>query len=213
MANSSRREALTMGLAVGGLSGLVGRAWGRQTPKTKPEQDPTERPAPKVQGEPPRIGTVRLNAIFKSYRKAVRWTEQMQAEREARDRELGQILEQLRVENERFRMLQLQPRGSPDAAKSLVQIRQLERAHEAARTQAHTELAQHQTEGYGRLYLEVQQATSAVAKERALTVVLDLKTEPLLQDDGSGFPSYAVIYADPATDITGEVIARLNQAN
>lgn len=207
--DSSRREALTLGLLASGLAGLVGRAFGQQAgdapPTAQDPAPPAATPAPAV-----KIGTVRISAIFKGYEKVATQAQTFKDAVVAKKRELTRFQERAKKEAE---VLATLTPGTSAHSESEARIAKLKAEHEELREKFEAQFTLQEAEMLLRLYKDVQWAVGVIAQQRGLTLVLRQADEPTKSDPNTAMSAIErnVIYAEPNLDITREVIAKLNR--
>jgi outer membrane protein len=207
--DSSRREALTLGLCASGLAGLVGSAFGKDV---RDEPPPPTDQAPAAASPLPalKIGVVRMTALFKGYEKVAAESQTFKTAVMAKKRELIKI--QDRAKQEAGVLETLTP-GSSAHTECEARIKKLKDEHEALREKCEAEFTQREAEMLQKLYKEIQWAVGVIAQERGLTLVLrqgeaDDKVSP---NTAMAAIERTVVYVEPSLDITREVIAKLNR--
>jgi RNA polymerase sigma factor (sigma-70 family) len=198
---SMRRAYLSAALA-------IRRREGRVDPQA-PASDPPAR-TDSGPGAAAAIGSIDMDAVFKGYEKAEAIRKQIEAEAGQRKGELGKIMsEAQRVAKE---LESLQP-GSADFKSHDAKLIQLRAQLDVAREQAQREYAERETQALSALYREIQDAIAEVARVKGLVYVVKVSRDPPSGSDANALLSAmnrSVVYADPRTDITEEVLRALN---
>ena len=208
MAGSSRRQALTKGLILGGLAGCVGTALGQSPPAEPSKPEPPSAP-PAALGT--KVGTINLGRVWEEVDRIKTQGEQFKKDAAGRRRELAKMAEKIRAEIEHKNSL---PPGSEAHGQSEARIAQLQKELQKARAKIEKDFARRQSELVATLYQEIQEAVGTIAKRRGLSMILKISDPPKTTDQtalASIFISQNVVYADPALEITREVIAKLNR--
>jgi Skp family chaperone for outer membrane proteins len=203
----SSRTALAAGLCLVGLASLVDKSEGQQDAKVQKASNSP--PAAKLL-PPASIGSVDIEAVFKDYEKVRVSSDAFQAEVVAKQGELSKLAAEGKQEAEK--LAKLTP-GSPDFKKSESRITQLKAQFQAGKEQYESEFAQKESEALAALYKDIQEMVAAVAHQRKLTYVIKVQKTPVSSADPNSAMkamSSAVVYADPTTDITPDVIYYLN---
>ena len=128
----------------------------------------------------------------------------------ARKTELMKILSEAQAEAE---MLAKLAPGTEDYRKHENKVTELKARHEAGREQAEREFTQRQAEMMATLYKEVSTMVARVAKLRHMNYVLKISNQPISGANPNSVMaavSSTIVYADPANDITKDVIHNLN---
>ncbi|HWE39904.1 MAG TPA: OmpH family outer membrane protein [Isosphaeraceae bacterium] len=215
METSSRRSALAIGLGLGGLLGLVGRASGQQGGR-----DAAVRPARGGTGAanaaPPQavpaavFGTIDLAVILEGYAKFKAIREQFKQYQASKMRELSKL--QAEGKDAQEAMQKFAP-NSPDYKDYENKLMMIQAKFEASKQQAQRDAAMRETEAMATILKEIQEITAYVAQGRRLTHVIKVSNEPVTANDPRALEAamaLPLIWADPATDITAEVLRVLN---
>ena len=125
---------------------------------------------------PPVIGTVDMDAVFKSYDKVKVSSEEFKAAAMAKKNELMKI--QAEAQQEAEMLAKLTP-GQRRLKKHEDQITQLKAQLEAGREQAEREFASREAETLATLYKEIQAMVARVAKWKKMTYVVQVSNEPV----------------------------------
>jgi Skp family chaperone for outer membrane proteins len=203
------RLALTAGLSLVGFLALVGRSSGQQdggVQKTSTSQAPAAavRPVAAV------IGTIDMDSVLKTYEKYKSQMEAMKVDMLARQKDLMKIQEEGKQLGEM--MGKFQP-SSPDYKRLEKQFAQLKAQFQVANEQASSEFAQREADMLAGIYNEVQVMTGAVAKRHGMSFVVRVSREPVNGSEPNSVMSAlarSVVFSDPATDVTNEVVSYLN---
>lgn len=214
METSSRRSALAFGLGLGGLLGLVGRAAGQQG-----SRDNNVRPARNgnvgAAGAPPAIpapviATIDPNAVMAGYAKVKAVGESFKQYQASRMKELTK----LEAEGKDYETeIQKFAPNSPDFKKYEEKLTLIKAKLAAGEEQYKRDVSQRYGESMATLLKEVQEITAYVARTRHITHVLKCSKEPINTADPSTLDAAVkmpLMWADPATDITADVIRVLN---
>jgi Skp family chaperone for outer membrane proteins len=204
----SSRATLTAGLGLLGAVCLVGPSLGQQPDpgvrKTASSAPAATKPAPAI------VGSVDLDLVSKGYDKVKVMLDGLKAEMLQKQSELAKIASEGRNCTE---MLAKMQNGTTDYKKMETRLSQLKAQMQVAQEQGQSELTQREADTFAALYKEMQQMVAAVAQQRGLTYVVRVNTEPVSGTEPQSVMaamSRTVIYADPSTDITDDVIKFLN---
>jgi len=209
MVISSRAMAI-LGLGTVGLGLLVGSSLGQQ-------QDTgvrrTASPGVATPSAPiaPVIGTVDMDAVFKSYEKVKVSSEEFKAAALARKADLQKI--QLEAQQETEILAKLQP-GTEDFKKHENKVTQLKAQFEAGRELAERDFAGREAEAMATLYKEVQAMVARVAQWRKMTYVVKVSNQPISGSNPNSVMAAmanTMVYADSRNDITNDVVYNLNR--
>ncbi len=204
----STRAAWALGLGFAGLAITVGPTLGQQ-------QDPGVRKtaasaAPAKAALPAVIGSVDLDAVFKGYDKVKADSEEFKTSAQVKKGELMKL--QAEAQQEQELLAKMAP-GSPDAKKHEDRITALKAQHQAGMESAEREFAQKEAQALATLYQEIQVMVSRVARARGMTYVVKVSNEPITGANPNSVMaamSKTVVYADPGSDVTRDVIIHLN---
>lgn len=211
----SSRALAAVGLGLVGLGVLVVPSLGQQAQQKDGAVRPTvNRPAASAASSTPPgpavFGSVEMNAVLKGYDKFKVLSEEWEAAASAKQRELMQIMQEMKTESD---MLAKYTPGSVDFKKAENKITELKAKGEAGRETAQRELALREAEMIATIFNEIQSMVSRVASKKGITYVLQVSTEPVSgSDPNSAYRAMqrSVLYADPRNDITKDVISYLN---
>lgn len=202
------RLAFTVGLGLVGLMALVGRSSGQQDGGV---QKASSSPAAGVKASAVAvIGTIDMESALKQYEKYKSEMDAMKAEVLGREKDLMKISEEGKQVGDM--MGKFQP-GSPDFKRLENKLSQLKAQFQVAREQAQSELAQREADVLAKIIGEIQGMSAAVAKRHGMTFVVRATREPINSSNPNSVMeamSRAVVYSDPTTDITNEVVNYLN---
>jgi outer membrane protein len=213
----SSRAVAALGLSLLGVGFLAGPASAQQ------QQDGTVRKAANAQAAPPSatansqapvnavIGTVDIEAVFKSYDKVKTQQEEFKAAAMAKHNELMKF--QTEAQEEAQKLSKLTP-NSVDAKKCEDRISQLKALLEAGRESAQRDFALRESDMLATLYKEVQEMVGAIAQFKKLTYVVQVSNEPVSGSNPNSVMAAmakTVVYADARNDITKDVIYNLNK--
>jgi Skp family chaperone for outer membrane proteins len=210
----SPRAALAVGLSLLGAAGLVGRSLAQQPADSKVRQASTGQaaaPAAVKPVAPAVIGTVDIMEALKKYEKYKADNEAFKADVMAKQNELTKIANDGKQATEMLG--RLQP-GSPDYKKMESKVTELKAKYQAAMEQAQMEFAQRESEMAAKLYKDVQEMVSRVARARKMTYVVRINRDQINGSDPDTVQSAmsrTVVYSDPEADITDHVIYYLNE--
>jgi outer membrane protein len=214
METSSRRSALAVGLGLGGLLGLVGRASGQQGGRDAAVRRASNTPGAAgstSQAIPPAvIGTIDFDAVVAGYAKAKAIIEQLKQFQASRMREMTKL--ETEGKDLEASMQKLSP-TSPDFKDYENKLTLIQAKYQATGEQIKRDFMMKRTEGMATIYKEIQEITAYVAKGRRLTHVIKVSNEPVSASDPRTLQLAEVmplLWADPATDLTPEVLRVLN---
>jgi outer membrane protein len=201
------RAAVAVGLGLLGVAGLVAPTLGQQDGTVR--QAATTATAPKAASTAV-IGTIDMDSVLRSYDKFKYQMEQTQAEALSRHNDLMKIANEAKGQSE---MLTKLAQGSPDAKKIEEKMTQLQAQFEAGRAQAQRDFERKDAELLATMYNDIQTMAAAVAKQRGMTFVVKYSATPASGTDPKTVEAAlfrSVVYADPAMDVTADVIKWLN---
>jgi Skp family chaperone for outer membrane proteins len=206
----SSRAIVAMGLCTVGLGLLVGPSLGQQQDGgvRRTASPSTATPAAPVS---PVIGTIDLDAVFKSYDKVKVSSEEFKAAALARKGELQKI--QAEAQQEAEILAKLTP-GTEDFKKHENRVTELKARFEAGREQAERDFASREAEAMATLYKEVQAMVARIAQWKKMTYILKVSNQPISGSNPNSVMAAmanTVIYADPRNDITNDVVYNLNR--
>ena len=206
----STRGTLTIGLGLVGLTLLVGPSLAQQDATVRKTAGPTGGTTPAAP-VPPLIGTVDMDAVFKSYEKFKASNKDFQAAVLARQNELMKI--KAEGEEETQMLAKLTP-GTEDFKKHENHVTELKARLAAGREQAQREFQLRESENVATIYKEVQMMVTAIAQWRKMNYVIRVTSlQPSGTDPNSVMAALqnTMIYSDPRNDITNDVIFNLNR--
>jgi Skp family chaperone for outer membrane proteins len=198
--------ALTWGLGLGSLVGLIGRAFG---------QTPVEAEKPKPDDPKPgfSFGTVDLGEVFKRYEKVKVQGDEFKADVAARQKELLKLTTKAQQEADRMATL---PEGSEAHKRAEAAINAFKEEYEKGRTRSEEEFTRREARMLVQLYKEIQKAIGAIARQKNLDFVFrvpDLKDSEVDLKEAMALLQQPVLYANTSHDLTGEVVSRLNRGS
>jgi outer membrane protein len=202
------RTAAAVGLGLVGVALIVGPSLG-QSDNSVSRTNAGSAAAPKGPG-PAVIGTIDLGAVMKGYDKAKFLAQEFEAAYQAKAGELMKINNERQQAGEELE--KVQP-GSVEYKKRTERMSELKVKLEAGREQAQGEFMLRDAEIRTTLYKEVQDMVARAAHQRGLTLVIRYSNDPISPtntDSVIAAMSRTVMYTDPATDLTRDVINWLN---
>jgi len=206
----SSRAIVAMGLSAVGLGLLVGPSLGQQqdggvrrtaSPSTAAATAPIS----------PVIGTIDMDAVFKSYDKVKVSSEEFKAAALARKGDLQKI--QADAQQEAEILAKLTP-GTEDFKKHENRVTELKARFEAGRESAERDFASREAEAMATLYKEVQAMVARIAKWRKMTYIVKVSNQPISGSNPNSVMAAmanTMVYADPTNDITNDVVYNLNR--
>ncbi|MCA1685965.1 MAG: OmpH family outer membrane protein [Planctomycetia bacterium] len=210
----SSRAVAALGIGLVGLGLMTGPASGQQAQDGTVRRAATQAaaPAPANQAPVPTvIGTVDIEAVFKSYDKVKTQQEEFKAAAMAKHNELMKF--QTEGQEEAQKLSKLTP-SSLDAKKAEDRITQLKAQLEAGREQAQRDFALRESEMLATLYKEVQEMVALIAKHKKMTYIVQVSNEPVAGSNPNSVMAAmakTVVYADDRNDITKDVVFNLNK--
>jgi Skp family chaperone for outer membrane proteins len=162
-------------------------------------------------GTTPVIGTIDIDAVFKSYEKVKYANEEFQAAMIAKRGELMKLQQEFTQEAE---VLQRFAPGQEEYKKQENKLTELKARIEAGREQAEREFQSREAEAMASLYNEVTEVAKRIAQARKMTYVMKVTSQsPNGTNPQSVMAAMAnpMIYFDPVNDITQDVIHNLNR--
>jgi len=204
----SPRALLAIGACLTGMGLLSGPTLGQADPAIRKTNGRT--PAAPAAPVPPVIGTIDLDAVFKSYEKVKVSSEEFKAAALSRRNELLKIQAEAQQESEL--MAKLTP-GTEDFKKCENRMTELKARYEAGREQAEREFAAREAEAMATLYKEIQAMVARVAQWRKMNYIVRVSNQPISGTNPNSVMAAmasTMIYADPSNDITNDVIHNLN---
>lgn len=160
-----------------------------------------------------KIGLVSVRKVFRECKSNIRYREEALAEYNRAMAELERLTKELEADEAGLKTLKL---GSPDHLKQYQQILEKRANLEAQREYYKQHRALKEKQRTEQLYKEILQITKDLAEQKGLDLVLE--------DDEPEFPvasaeelvmtinTHKVLYSAGCLDITGDVIARLDEA-
>jgi Skp family chaperone for outer membrane proteins len=204
MGQSSRRRALTIGVAMSALASFVSRTWG-QTPRTKEESQPSK-------GRVTSFGSVDLNEVLDLWLKVPEQRQKFTQEARQRVAELARAKQ--RALTELVKLNALRP-ATPEHDRAVKEYDRQFAEVFALRKKFQTEMAERETELLADMLRQVRIAVAEVARKRGLSLVFQtispFRRIPATVEAVVSAMGETVFYADPATDITSDVLAVLNE--
>jgi Skp family chaperone for outer membrane proteins len=209
------RKLFVAGLSCAGLIGAVAPSlWGQgqnaDDPRRQAAGNQQAAPARPAALPPAVIGSVDIDRVFKEYEKVKDRSESFKSEVMKRQQELTRLVEKGKNAAEQLEKMK---RDSPDYQKLDNEVTKIKAELEAKRAQYEREFAKMESDAMAALYQDVAQMVAAVAKDRKMTFVIKITNDPPSGDDPNSVMAgmaKSVIYSDPSTDITGDVIRYLN---
>jgi Skp family chaperone for outer membrane proteins len=203
MSGSSRRRALTIGIAMSGLASAFRRAWG-QTSTTKEEF--------RLQtGRVTTVGSVDLEEVFEQWQKVPGQRQKLVPEIEQRMAELERAREKGKVILSKLHVLRP---GTSEYDRTQKEHERIKDEVSDLQRKFQDELTHLETAGLADLLREVRIAVAEVARRRGLSFVVRAISpyRRIAVEAGAVKEAIAspLLYTDTATDITGEVLAVLN---
>lgn len=156
------------------------------------------------------IGSIDMEAVFKSYEKVKVTSDEMQAKALAKQNELQKLVADMKAAAEKQQSL---APNSPEYKKFDQQLTQMKIQGQATQEQIQKEMAEMEAAALATLYREVQSMVSRVATYRGMTYVVKVSNEPLSASEPNAVMSAmsrTVVFADPRNDITQQVVQYLN---
>jgi Skp family chaperone for outer membrane proteins len=204
----STRAAWALGLGFAGLAIAVGPTLGQQQDAGVRKTTATAS-SPKA-AVPAVIGSVDLDAVFKGYDKVKADSEEFKSAALLKKNALMKL--QAEAQQEQEMLAKLAP-GSPDVKKHEERITALKAQHQAGMESAEREFAQKEAQALATLYQEIQVMVTRIAQHRGMTYVVKVSNEPITGANPNSVMaamSKTVVYADPSSDVTRDVIYNLN---
>jgi outer membrane protein len=206
----SVRAARSLGLGFGTALWLAAQAPAQQAgaPAAATASPGAAAPAP---AGPIKIGSIDMDRVFKDYKKVKFTSDQLKSDALAKQGELQKVMAQMR---QIAQELEGMAPGAPDYKAKESEITRLKAQLEAEREQAQADFARREAEALATIYKEVQEMTSAVARQQAMTYVVKVSSEPVTGSDPNSVMAAmarSVVYYDPSLDVTNRVVYYLNQ--
>jgi len=204
----STRAAWALGLGFAGLAIAVGPTLGQE--QDTGVRKTTASAASSKAAVPAVIGTVDLDAVFKGYDKVKAGSEEFKSAAQVKKGELMKLQAEAQQEQE---MLAKMAPGSPDAKKHEERITALKAQHQAGMESAEREFAMKEAQALATLYQEIQVMVMRIAQHRGMTYIVKVSNEPVTGANPNSVMaamSKTVVYADPRSDVTNDVIHNLN---
>jgi RNA polymerase sigma factor (sigma-70 family) len=186
------------------------------SPDAPPLAETPATPAPSARADMPLsgagavVGSVDMSAVFEKLKSARQARREIQADAD-RDREsLDRLRARLRELDQR--RTSKTPDGS-DAADLEAEIASLKKLFEDKSERATTELARREARMLAELDTDVREAIAQIARQKGLSYVVKAPSVPAPDastTDVQAVLNRSVLYADPRTDITDEVVRTLN---
>ncbi|MFI5461240.1 MAG: OmpH family outer membrane protein [Isosphaerales bacterium] len=207
----STRGILAIGLGVTGLAFLVGPSLGQLQDGTVRKAAGQTAGAMPPAAIAPVIGTIDIDSVFKNYEKFKVASKDFNTAMLARKNELMKLMSEAQEEAQ---MLQKLRPGTEDFTKHENRVTELKARHEAGREQAQREFALRDAENVATIYKEVQAMVVRIAHWRKMNYVVKISNQPIAGTDPNSVMNAiqnTIVYADPANDITNDVIYNLNR--
>lgn len=212
----SPRKMWVIGLSLAGAVSMVAPTQG-QAPKVDRQvqgasNNAGARPANGAlkPGAPTIVGTIDLDYVFKNYDKVRAANKELGAAIQVRKGELMKYEEEARSV---FEMMKKLNPTSEDYHKHENRLTELKAKAEASKESAEREITLRQAETMATLYKEVQAYSKWVAQKRGITHVMTSNSTPPSGSDPNSVMAAVnrpVIFAEPANDITQDVVYYLN---
>lgn len=205
-----RCAAVAAGLCLTGVLGIVAQSPGRQTRDGDVRKTAAGTSGRTVAPSAMLIGTIDMEAVLKGYEKAKALEEKVAADIQEERKKLIQMqaeMKQLADQASRF------AQNSPDAKKYMNQAMEIEVKLKANEQKLKAEFAMRWADTSASLYEEIQRFAAAVAKKHGMSMVVRIMPPPAQGQDPDSVMNGMqrnVVYADPALDISNEVINYLN---
>ncbi len=159
------------------------------------------------------IGSINMAAVLERYEGAKSARARLEKETNAEKERLDRLREEFR---EIIARRDRTPRGTPESAKLESEILAAQARLEGRLSQAQRDVTRKEATVFSDLLKEIQGAVATVAKARGLTYVVavnprgsgELNPASVLHDFNQ-----AVVYSDPRSDITEEVLGALNRGH
>lgn len=222
MATSIRaRSAAFWVLGLAAVAALVVPSAAQQTDpnarKASNANANTANPAPTRAAIPqPMVGTVDLEKLFDDKTGYVRIREEAEVFKKAVETQKAELVKGMaEIKGAYAQMERFQP-NTPDYKKQESYATELRAKHEAKTQTAERDFAAKEAEMLVAIYTDIQRMTAAVAQRKGLTFVTQASSAPLsagLKTDPMAIRAAlgrTVVYSDPKTDITNDVLANLN---
>ncbi|QEH32380.1 ECF RNA polymerase sigma factor SigE [Aquisphaera giovannonii] len=167
--------------------------------------------APGAQAPAPRIGSIDMKAALDRYEKLRMTSEELRSAADGRKADLLKLQAAARGEAEH--LAKLVP-GTEDFKVHEARATQLKSMFEAEREAAGREFAEREARSMASFLDEVERAVAAVARAKGLNYVLRVSSGPANAANPADVQEAvkrSVLYADPANDLTQEVIRELNR--
>lgn len=204
-ARARRFAALGCLLSLGFGLGLADRANAQQS-----AEGDAAKPAPRAAALPATIATIDMDAVFKAYDKVKESSDQFRAAAMAEQQKLTKFAADIQVEMDKLRKLQ----PDSDTYRELEsKVTEMQVKHKSMQERAGREFSRREAESMAALYKEIQAMAARVAAHKGYTLVIQgPATEMDTGDPNRLLAAMArtVVYADPRSDITNDVIFNLN---
>jgi len=202
------RATLAMGLSWAGWAILIAPVVGQQP-------DPNVRRAAASAAATPAtaaavIGSIDLDKVFRDYDKVKVSSAKFKDEALKKQGELAQLMNDAKAAADR--MGQLKP-GTPDYQQQNNRVTEFKVKIEATREQVQQDFTLRESEALAGIYNDIRLMAAAVARKRGMTYVVKVSDEPVSGSDPNSVMSAmsrSIVYADPTSDITKEVVTYLN---
>jgi outer membrane protein len=206
---------MALGLGVFGIGCLVGPSLGQRTAQGQGQDAEVRKSANTTPPAAPKpvalaFATVDIEKVFQKYDKLKVQQEEFSAAALKKRQELMKM--QAEGQDEAAKLAKMVP-NSVDAHKIEEHLTQLKAQIEATREQAQRDFSLRETEMMAQTYKEVQAMVAALAQHKGLTYVLKVSSAPIAATNPDAMYaelSKTVLYADPRSDLTEDVIYQLN---
>jgi len=157
------------------------------------------------------IGAIDMDAVMKRYEKVQQAKQRFNADMKAERERLAKLIDQT---EKLIAQIQRVAPGTSDFISLESQIAALKKQYETERETAQRKFARREARTTATLYEEIQETVAALAKAKRFNYVV--KVSPVHQSDSEPNAvvtavNRSIVYADPANDVTEEVIRDLNR--
>ncbi len=168
---------------------------------------------PAATSTPSKVGVVDVDAVINGYNKFKVHNEDIRAQALVKQNELMKLVNDIKQKGEIISKL---TPNSPDYKKHADEITEWQAKAQAKQEQYKNEFIMKDAEGLATVYREVQDMVHRAAVHKGITMVLNSTTNKAMSgaDPQSVMMAIGrpVVYADPTSDLTNEVIRFLNTA-
>ncbi len=176
------------------------------SPRVEPKSEVLTPPAPA-----PRIGSVEIYAILRGYEKVKIKSDELKSAATDRKAELMKL--KVETQGEEVLLTKLVP-GTVDFKTHENRVAELKAKLDAGREKLEHDFAVQEARILASFLEEIERAVAEVAKAKGLNYVLKVTPGPANASDPAQVQeatNRSILYADPANDLTGEVIRKLNR--